>query len=126
MKFALSGGTVYVKVSRNTFTIKHVEKNREIIVNAEKPSTTTRLLVGQFFIAEKLLKKAIKTLCGTSLIPHSPVIIIHPVQMVEGGLSEVEERIFKELAAGAKAGKTIVWPGNELSNEKVISLAKNA
>jgi hypothetical protein len=39
--------------------------------------------------------------------------------MAEGGLSEVEERVLKEVAIGAGASKVVVWVGRELSDGEV-------
>jgi len=43
--------------------------------------------------------------------------------MIEGGLSQVEERVLRELAAGAGARKVFVWVGHELSDQEVIQRA---
>jgi rod shape-determining protein MreB and related proteins len=48
-----------------------------------------------------------------------PRIVIHPLEMVEGGLSEVEERIFREVAISAGASKVIVWVGKDLNDAEV-------
>jgi len=47
-------------------------------------------------------------------------MVIHPIEMVEGGLSQVEERMFKELATAAGARKVSVWLGHELSDQEVV------
>ena len=39
--------------------------------------------------------------------------------MIEGRLSEVEERVLRELAMGAGASKVVVWVGHELSDAEV-------
>jgi hypothetical protein len=39
--------------------------------------------------------------------------------MAEGGLSEIEDRIFRELAIGAGARRISVWVGPELSDAEV-------
>lgn len=54
----------------------------------------------------------------------SPVIIIHPMEMIDGGLSQIEERALMELASGAGARKVVVWVGHELSDQEVINFAK--
>jgi rod shape-determining protein MreB len=77
-------------------------------------------------IAEKLLTKGIKDLFSNSLFSPNSIIIIHPMEKTEEGLSEIEERIFKELAAGAGARKIIVWLGYELGNTEVVQKATDA
>ena len=81
--------------------------------------TTTRLLVGQFRVAQTALKEAIGKLIGGGLFAASPQVVIQPLDMTDGGLCEVEERVFRELAVGAGAAKVVVWLGHELSDSEV-------
>ncbi|MES9814134.1 MAG: 1-pyrroline-5-carboxylate dehydrogenase [Candidatus Thiodiazotropha sp.] len=118
-------GTVYVKVAKNQFQVRHIEDKKEVTVTAVEPFTTKRLLVGEFMAAEKYLKQGVKKVHEGRWFPASPVIVIHPLEMIEGGLSEVEERVLKEVATGAGASKVIVWVGHELSDHEVIQHARN-
>lgn len=122
MKFSLFSDYVYVKVGANTFHLSHLRSNEELTVFATEPFTTTRLLVGNFTNAEKLLAKSLKQLYKNKWFSPSPFIVIQPLEMVEGGLSEVEERAIHELAASAGASRVVVWVGHELSNEEVHNL----
>ena len=115
---------VYVKIYKNKFTVKNVDKNIGVVINAIEPFTTTRLLVGEFNNAEKLLKETLKKLFTGQWYAASPIIVIQPMEMIEGGLSPVEERVLRELAFGAGGRKVVVWVGKELSNEEVIEKAK--
>jgi len=90
-----------------------------------KPFTTKRLLLGDFSIAEQYLKEGIAKVHEGRWISASPVVVIQPLEMIEEGLSPVEDRLFKELAAGAGARKMSVWVGHELSDPEVIQHAKN-
>ena len=47
------------------------------------------------------------------------------MEMIDGGLSQVEERAFIELATGAGARKVVLWIGHELSDQEVINYANN-
>lgn len=47
------------------------------------------------------------------------------MERCEGGLSQVEERVLHELAAGAGARKVVVWVGAELSDGEVLAKLKN-
>lgn len=115
---------VYVKIYKNNFTVKNVDKNIEVVISAIHPFTTTRLLVGEFNNAEKLLKETLKKMFKGQWYAASPIIVIQPMEMIEGGLSPVEERVLRELAFGAGGRKVVVWVGKELSNEEVIEKAK--
>ncbi|PSL13395.1 hypothetical protein CLV44_11230 [Marinobacterium halophilum] len=117
---------LYVRVSKNKFEAQNATTQGEwLSAIAEEDFTTTRLLIGNFSSAEQTLKKLIKEIMPKGLIKKSPGIVIHPTMMVEGGLSQVEERIFIELCLGAGAHKAIIHLGNDLTCEEVIQKANS-
>jgi rod shape-determining protein MreB len=93
----LLNGTVYVKVSKNQFRVRHVADKKEVTVSAIEPFTTNRLLVGEFAVAEKYLKEGIRKIHEGRWFAASPVIVIQPLEMIEGGLSQVEEKVLRNL-----------------------------
>ena len=119
----LFSSTIYVKVYKNKISAKNIETNTEITSDAIEPFTTTRLLVGDFINAENLLRNTLQK-AGKNKFS-SPVVVIQPMEMMEGGLSEVETRVLRELANGAGARKAAVWTGEELSDEEVIQRVKD-
>ncbi len=110
---------VYVKVRRNQFQVRSLKSGVDVTSLAQTPFTTTRLLVGQFAAAENALKDALKQVSQGYMWFSSPDIVIHPLEMVEGGLSEIEERIIHEVAVGAGAKRVVVWLGHELNDDEV-------
>ena len=119
MVSAFLANTMYVLVKRNHFRVRHIESNSEASFVAEPPFTTTRLLVGHFVNAESLLKRALKQVSKAGLFAGSPHVLIQPLEMLEGGLSQVEERVLREAAIGAGASKVVVWVGHQLSDAEV-------
>lgn len=115
-----AANTIYVQVRRNSFRLRFVEAHKDRDVPASTPFTTTRLLVGEFKEAEALLRRAFYEEFSGKLFTPSPVVVIHPMEMVDGGLCEVEERLFRELAAGAGARKVFVHLGPALSDAEVL------
>ena len=111
--------TVYVRIGRNQFRVRHIESGADATAVALTPFTTTRLLIGQFVAAEEALKAALKQIATGRLFTPAHSVVMHPLAMVEGGLSEIEERTLQEVAIGAGAGKAIVWVGHELSDAEV-------
>lgn len=109
---------VYVRVKKNQFRVRSLESVKEATFDAQPPFTTTRLLIGQFLIAESVLKRALKEMKG-GILAVSPQVLIQPLEMIEGGLSEVEERTLKEVAMGSGASKVVVWVGPELGDAEV-------
>lgn len=114
---------LYIKVGKDTFEAKNVSMNGQWKrLSSERPFTTNRLLVGHFANAEQVLARLVKDVLPKSFFAKRPQVIIHPVSHVDGGLSEVEVRIFKELAFGAGAIKVALHVGPELSNSEVVKL----
>ena len=57
---------------------------------------------------------------GTSIF--APTIIIHPLENIDETLSEVEEKIFKELALSAGAKTVKLWLGKELNDDEILAM----
>ena len=119
----LLANTVYLKVFPNRFELKHIESGKVQVEVSTEPFTTERLLVGHFSVAENALKRGMNRLYEKRWFAPSPIVIVHPMEKTENGLSEVEDRVLRELAAGAGARKVIVWVGSDLSDTEVSKLA---
>jgi rod shape-determining protein MreB and related proteins len=68
--------------------------------------------------AQRTLKSALGRVGATSFMV-SPNLLLHPLELVEGGLSQIEDRVLRELAVGAGAKKAMIWIGAELSDGEV-------
>lgn len=79
------------------------------------PFSHPRLLVGNFGNAERVLSHAIRAVHQAQFIPPSPVVIMHPLEKLEGGLTDIECRVFRELALGAGAREMHLHVGDPLS-----------
>ncbi|WP_409422744.1 hypothetical protein ABHF91_07015 [Pseudaeromonas sp. ZJS20] len=118
---------VYVKVRRNRFEAKNLSTGSGWeSSNTQEPFTTDRLLVGQFSAAEPVLLKLTKEIQPKSLFKKRSKVVIQPMEMGDGGLSEVVERIFRELALGAGAIKVILHIGKELSDSEARDMLNGA
>jgi rod shape-determining protein MreB and related proteins len=110
--------TAYVRVRRNEFRIRHIESGNEATFKADVPFSTVRMLIGDFAAADRALKDALQQAHkGRFRAPSQ--IVIHPLELIEGGLSQIEERTIYEVAKGAGASKVLVWLGPELTDEQV-------
>lgn len=83
--------------------------------------TTARLLVGDFKVAEDLLTKLLKEVQATSYFSARPRMLIQPLEMTEGGLSPVEERVFLELGGGAGARHVKLHLGPKLDRQAALA-----
>ncbi len=117
--------TIYLKVHPNKFELKNITTGKFTSVMATEPFTTKRLLVGHFSNADKTLKEGIVKISKKKTFNPRPIVIIHPMNMVEGGLSQIEERVLLELAHGAGARKVKLWVGHELTDQEVVDYAKS-
>ncbi|WP_428636981.1 hypothetical protein [Shewanella sp.] len=76
--------------------------SQQTALSPSAPFTTRRLLVGNFAPAEQCLKQGLTELGCLGLFKR-PKLVIQPMAMCEGGLSEVEERCLMELGLSAGA-----------------------
>lgn len=112
---------VYVRISKNRFHLKNVDSGAHAEIAPSPGFTTSRMLVGSFTIASAALKEGMAKVVGKGLFVRAPGVVIHPVEMIESGLSEIEERAIRELAIQGGVGKAVVWVGRELSDAEVKS-----
>lgn len=118
--------TLYVKIAKNKLELRKIETRKNIMIYPKKPFTTKRLLVGQFTEAEAALTEGMKKIQEGKWFPIKPTVIIQPVEMIEEGLSQVEEKALLELAKASGARKVFIWIGQELSDAEVIKKSKSA
>lgn len=82
-------------------------------VIAVNPFSHPRVLFSDFQVGEKVLQYAFKNLPQQRHFGLSPLVVIHPMEKTEGGLTMIEKRAFSELAIGGGAKKAVVYEGNE-------------
>lgn len=75
-----------------------------------------RSILGDFVLAEKALRHAFGQLYKERYFQPSPVVVMHPIEKLDGGLTDIERRALLELAEGAGARKAYVWTGRELTD----------
>ncbi|PSV27869.1 rod shape-determining protein [Photobacterium sp. GB-56] len=84
---------------------KHLSGSNITVIN---PFDHKRSFVGDFACAEKLLQYAVREVLGHNKFVLSPRIVMHQLEKVDGGLTDIEERVLKELAMGAGAREVLV------------------
>ncbi|MCB2386841.1 rod shape-determining protein [Thalassolituus alkanivorans] len=80
------------------------------------PLDHPRLLIADFSYAERLLRYGIVSVYEKSILPRSPVLIIQPMEKTEGGISDIERRMYTELGLSAGARKVYVHDGAPLAH----------
>lgn len=113
-----SADSIYVQVFTDRFVVKNIDSDNSLVVERNLEFASPRMLIADFTTAEHQLKGAIKTLRRGIFAP-APQILIHPMEQIEGGVTQVEYRVFLELALGAGASKAGVHIGPPLSGDRV-------
>ena len=92
--------------------------NDVIIVN---PFAHPRTPLGDFTLAEQLLRDFLRRMPANRWLRIQPLVIIHPLGDWAGGLTQIELRAFQELALGAGARRAMVRDGAPLSDQEIHS-----
>ena len=78
------------------------------------PFSHPRLLIADFNRAEKVLMQGMREVNPAKFIAPRPVVIIHPMDKLEGGLTDIECKVYRELALGAGAIEVHLHVGETL------------
>jgi hypothetical protein len=111
-----------VYISRNQMEVVNLDTGAT--ANGAGEFTSERILIGNYPPAEKLLAGLVKSLASKSLFAKRTRLIVQPLEMIEGGLSMIEDSTFKQLGVRAGAIETRVYVGERLSREAAATLLK--
>ncbi|GAB4178342.1 MAG: hypothetical protein Fur005_40600 [Roseiflexaceae bacterium] len=116
---------LYIQVRTNQFSVRNISTQQEQVFFATNAFTTQRLLIGDFDAAEQTLTLALKALSRRYVL-WRPVAVIHPLELIEGGLSPVEQIVLRDVVLNARARKSLVWVGHLLSDDEVRTMIEAA
>ncbi len=83
-------------------------------VQVVNPFSHPRVLLSDFTVAEKLLQHVFRQMQIRRFLAPIISVVIHPMEKIEGGLTQVEMRAFRELALNAGAREVVIHEGIEL------------
>ena len=88
------------------------------------PFSHPRMLLVDFMCAEKLLRYMLRSVYKIGWFTPAPIMIIHPMEKLDGGLTEIEIRAWSELGLSTGVRKAVVYTGPtlELKRELLESL----
>lgn len=112
----LFDSTVYARLYRNRIHLRDLASGTEFTAQASPPFSTARLLVGEFLPFEQCLKEGLAQVVGKRFFTPRPVLILQPMEMNEGGLSGIEQRVLQEGGLGAGARQVILHEGAVLDD----------
>jgi hypothetical protein len=116
--FVVSKG--YVQVFPNRLRLQ-VAADAIVIEKTGLFSTPDRLLA-DFATAETLLREAISEAYASWSDPR-PLLIMHPKDIPEASLSEMDKRLLLALGRGAGARHCSLWQGADLSTDELTGIA---
>lgn len=108
--------TAYVQVCKNQFKIYLSHNQKLFIVDA--PFSHPRMLLGSSSIAKRCLCEQFEQQEIFTSIKNYRVIV-HPQELIEGGLSEVEQQAFTTLFLNLGFRQVHVWQGYDLSENQI-------
>lgn len=99
--------------------VKAIGNDAQALINTAglevvNPFAHPRMLIANFAKAEKVLAYAVKHICRGRLFTVSPRVVCQPMEKLEGGITDVEARAFRELCLGAGAREVVLYQGAPL------------
>lgn len=109
----LSVDAIYVQVFADRFVVKNVDSGESREVQRDQQYASPRMLIADFTMAQHQLKEVLKSVRRGL---RQPEILMHPMERIEGGVTQVEYRVFMELGVGSGASRVGVHTGPVLSD----------
>jgi len=112
----LRADTIYVQVHADRFVLRNVDSAAVVEIRRDPRFRSPRTLIGHFTSAGQEFREGLRKV-RRGLLP--PWVLMHPMELIEGGLTQVESRALAELAHGSGARRVGVWTGEALSGPRV-------
>lgn len=93
------------------FEAKSLASSNVVVTN---PFKHPRSFVGDFYLAEKIIQHGMLQVHKSRIRP-APRVIMHQLEKTEGGLTNIEERVLREIAAGAGAREVVIYLGKKIN-----------
>ncbi|MFM7313555.1 MAG: hypothetical protein ACKO0M_10380 [Cyanobium sp.] len=109
-----------MSVRRNCFEFRLLDPPVTHVARSSGGFSSTRLLIGAFSEAVRTFDQGIRDLqASASVRLKGSDLLLYPLELVEGGLSEVEDRVLRDLVLGIGPRRVVIWQGPELGDEEV-------
>ncbi|MFT7110659.1 MAG: rod shape-determining protein MreB [Psychrobacter glaciei] len=109
---AIKNGEKYKVVEAIGREAKELNSQEAEVTN---PFSHSRLLVADFVKAEKILQHIVQQTRKSRWLNPAPRIVMHQLEKNEGGLTDIELKVLRELALGAGAREVKVHEGKRLN-----------
>ena len=115
------GKTVYVRIDMSRLHLQEVETGKclEVALKDEGVSAYghPRTMLANFTHAQRMLVGSLAQL-GKPFWGYTS-LLMHPLDRLEGGVTQIEARALKELGYSAGARRCVVWVGRELTQQEL-------
>lgn len=119
-EIALSGTDKFKVVAIGSEARKHAS---DPAVKIGNPFAHPRSLFSDFTLAEQFLKLAMRRVVAGSIFQPSPKVIAHLPGNPEGGYTQIERRVMREMAFSAGARQVDVIEGREPTDQELLNWA---
>jgi rod shape-determining protein MreB and related proteins len=118
--------TLYIQFDEKNLRIFNVKKD----IWAEKhlqslevnPFAHPRVVLADIHPAIQVIADEIKKVLPLKERLIKPILVLHPLRKLEGGLTQVERQVLSELSMRLGAAKVFLWDKEELSREELLRL----
>jgi len=116
---------VYIRVFENKIELRHLDSGRTVVRNSKEPFSNDRLLIANITNATNFISEILKEVRKETFFPALLVVLIQPMEKVDGGISEVEQMIFRDLILQIGGRVAFIHPKlNHLTDEEVRLIVK--
>ena len=113
---------IYLQIWQNKISIRTVGESGGKCAEERGPFSSSRSLVGDFDLAVETVRKTAFHIAKGNPGVYRWRAVIHPMEMAEGGLSQVEERVLHEVFFSVMDGSEQIHLGSQLSDHEVLAL----
>lgn len=112
--------TVYIRLYENKVDLRYLEKDQSITRISFEKFSNDRLLIASVSTAAIFIRDILGEIQGKKMFKTSLVVILQPMEKIEGGISEVEKMIFNDLVLLIGGRICIIHPTQELLTDLKI------
>lgn len=112
---------IYIRLYKNRAKVSRLDNGTTIEKTASTAFSNERIILGDYLVAEEFLKGIIQELIPKKTFSTRFTFILHPLELTEGGLTEVEKRAMRDSAIHVGANEVYISESPiELTPQEVL------
>lgn len=112
----------YVQIFRDRLRLSLPDQG--VVVDDRGEFSHPRSILGNFAVGEQTLARALKRAHADRWFTPRPFLVMHPQELIDGGLTQIEERALTEMGLGAGASKVKIWVGAPPTAQQLAELKR--